>query len=203
MFRTTALLATALLLAACATSPPVPEDQFYQLEPVMPEQVLAAPVLKGGLEIDYTEADPLRSGRAVLYSETAQPLQLMRYHYAYWVDQPPRLLHAQLLGYLRASGIADRVVDNGQRGTVAYRLKTRLLKFEQLRGGATPEVEVALEASLERLPAGPVLWNTVYSQRRASDKDDMHATAAAMHTALAGVLQALQQDLAGTALPAD
>ncbi len=197
MFRATIFLAV-LLLTACAASPPVPEDQFYQLEAVTPEQVRVAPVLVGGLEIDYTEADPLRSGRAVLYSETAQPLQLQRYHYAYWVDQPPRLVHKQVLRYLRASGIADRVVDPDQRGTAAYRLKTHLLKFEQLRGGAAPEVEVVLEASLERLPAGPLLWTTTYRQRQVSNNGDMHATAAAMHTALAEILRALQQDLVDT-----
>lgn len=199
MFRSTIVMATVLLLAACTTSSPVPEDRFYQIESAAPEQVFASPVLKGGLEIDYTGADPLRSGRAVLYSERAQPLQLKRYHYAYWVDQPPRLVHSQLVHYLRANGITDRIDDGGQRGTAAYRLKTQVLKFEQLRGGSAPEVVVELEASLERLPAGPVLWTSVYSQRQISDGDSMHATAESMRTALGQVLHALSRDLAASA----
>ena len=199
MIRAMLVIAVPLFLFACAAGSPVPEDRFYQLEPVSPEQVSSSPVLQGGLEIDYTEADPLRSGRAVLYSESAQPLQLQRYHYAYWVDQPPRLVHSQLVQYLRASGIADRVDDGGQRNTSGYRLKTQLLKFEQLRGGPVPEAVVELEASLERLPAGPVLWTSVYSQQQASGGDHMHATAEAMHTALDHVLEALLHDLSATA----
>jgi ABC-type uncharacterized transport system auxiliary subunit len=199
MFRATLVIAAILLLAACTTSSPVPEDRFYQLELATPGQVFPSPVLQGGLEIDYTEADPLRSGRAVLYSENAQPLQLKRYHYAYWVDQPPRLVHRQLVQYLRASGIVDRVDDGGQHGTTAYRLKTHVLKFEQLRGGPAPEVVVELEASLERLPAGSVLWTSVYSQRQASGGDNMHATAEAMHKALEQVLHTLSHDLSVSA----
>jgi len=199
MFRATLVLAVVLLLASCAASSPVPEDRFYQLESATPAQVFSSPVLQGGLDIDYTEADPLRSGRAVLYSENARPLVLKRYHYAYWVDQPPRLVHSQLVQYLRTSGITDRVDDGGQHGAAAYRLTTDVLKFEQLRGGPVPEVVVELEASLQRLPAGPVLWTSVYSERQASGSDDMHATAKAMQTALERVLHALSSDLAASA----
>lgn len=196
MYRPTFVTATVLILAACATGSPVPEDRFYQLEPTTPEHVFSSPVLQGGLEIDDTEADPLRSGRAVLYSEKARPLQLKRYHYAFWVDQPPRLVHGKLVQYLRDSGIADRIKDSTQRDITGYRLKTQVLKFEQLRGGPAPEVIIELEASLEELPAGQVLWTSVYSQRHTSDGGDMHATAEAMQTALDQLLQDLSRDLA-------
>ena len=190
-----------LLLTACAGSSPVPEDRFYRIDEVQPSQVYPAPVINGGLDIDYTEADPLRSGRAVLYSERATPLQLNRYHYAFWVDKPPRIVQARLEQFLRASGVADRLGDGGQREPARYRLETRLLAFEQVRGGATPEVKLTLEASLEQLPAGPVLWTRRFSSSRPAGADDMHATAAAMHAALQDVLNSLQEALAKT--PAD
>ena len=59
--------------------------------------------------------------------------------------------------------------------------------------------KLLLEACLERLPAGPMLWTSVYSQRQASGSDDMHATAKAMQTALQRVLHALSSDLAASA----
>jgi ABC-type uncharacterized transport system auxiliary subunit len=201
MYRCALIIAVILLLSACAGSAPVPEDRFYQLDPVIPETRLSAPVLRGGLEVDDTHADPLRSGRAVLYSEQAQPLQLKRYHYAHWVDQPPRLVQRMLLQYLRDSGIADRVEDAGQRTPAAYRLKTRLLKFEQLRGGASRGVEVALEARLEHMPEGSVIWTSVYARRQPNRGNDIHATAEAMHTAMVELFQALQNDLAGIVVP--
>ena len=199
MYRAIIIIVTMSLLAACTSTSPVPEDRFYQLESATPAQVFPSPELLGGLEIDYTGADPLRSGRAVLYSENARPLQLKRYHYAYWVDQPPRMVRDQMVQYLRASGVADRVGNSGQRDTAAYRLKTQLLKFEQLRGGPKPEVVVELEASLERLPAESTLWISTYSQRQASDSEDVHALAEAMHAALEQVLHQLAHDISATA----
>lgn len=195
MLRFMYILVVSLSLLACATSEPVPEDRFYQLRPVEPDKVFSSPVLAGGLEVDYTGADPLRSGRAVVYSEKARPLQLNRYHYAFWVDQPPRLVHSQLVQYLRASGISDRIDDGGQRETAQFRLKTQVLKFEQVRGGSEPEVIVELEASLENLPEGSVLWTSVYRQRQTTGGDHMHATAESMQSALGQVFGELMQDL--------
>ena len=149
------VVATTVLLTACAGSAPVPEDRFYQLDSLSPSTRHVAPPLLGGLEIDYTQADPLRSGRAVLYSESDQPLQLRRYHYAFWVDQPPRMVNQALVDYLRALNAADQLFASGQRGRAAYRLDTQLLKFEQWRQGKTIGVEIVLQASLRQLPDGP------------------------------------------------
>lgn len=190
-----ALLAFVVLLTACASSVPVPEDQFYQLEMNRPEHTLPSPLLTGGMEIDYTAADPLRSGRAVLYSDNSEPLRLQRYHYAFWIDQPPRLVHRELVNYLREGGAIDEVVEPGQRRASAYRLSTRLLKFEQYRSGGRVEVEVKMQASLQALSAGPVLWTHTYVQRQPANGTGMHATAAAMQAALTGVFRALQNDL--------
>ncbi len=121
-----------LLLGGCASTTPVPEDRFFRVNPVHPHRVLSEPALTGGLAVDYMQADPLRSGRAVLYSDSRQPLQLQRYHYEFWVDQPPRMVRQALAAYLRETGVADAVVDIDSRTNSAYRLGTRLLKFEQV-----------------------------------------------------------------------
>lgn len=188
-------VAVAVLLTACAGSAPVPEDRFFQLAPVSPDSRRSTPALNGGLEIEHTQADPLRSGRAVLYSESDRPLQLNRYHYAFWIDQPPRMVQRALVGYLQELGVADRIVTSSRRGRAAHRLQTRLLKFEQQRDGKTTAVEVALQADLQALPGGASLWTRTYTERLAVQGDDMHATAEAMQRALAGVLQALGDDL--------
>lgn len=188
-------LAFSVLLSACAGGEPVPADRFYQLAPLAPQSRHATPALNGGLEIDYTQADPLRSGRAVLYSEADRPLQLNRYHYAFWVDQPPRMVQRAIVSYLRELNVADRVFTAGQRGQAVYRLETRLLKFEQLRQGGEVTVEVALQATLKALPEGSPLWTRTYTQTRAGG--DMHATADAIQRALGGVLQRLGEDLVG------
>jgi ABC-type uncharacterized transport system auxiliary subunit len=187
-----------LFLSACATTQPVPEDRFYRLERIQPQHTLAEPVLYGGLAVDYVQADPLRSGRAVIYSDRDHPLQLQRYHYEFWVDQPPRLLHQALLSYLRDSGVADTVIDTTVPATVDYRLRLRLLKFEQVLERQSADVEVALQATLSSGPAEEVLWTRTYTQRQSSGSLRIDAAASAMQVALGELFAALQADLAAS-----
>jgi len=186
-----------LLLTACSSSGPVPEDRFYQLQTSLSaDTVLPAPVLTGGLQVDYVMADPLRSGRAILYRDADRPLELHRYHYEFWVDQPPRMVHQALLHYLRSSGIADSVGDDRMHTGSGYHLRTRLLRFERVVGGGPPSAELELEASLYVGRDTAALWTGVYLQQQASDGKDMHATSRAMQQALEAALESLRSDLA-------
>ncbi len=198
MNKTIGLLLLFLLVGGCVSTEPVPEDRFYRLERIRPVQTLVKPALHGGLAVDYVQADPLRSGRAVLYSDRDHPLQLQRYHYEFWVDQPPRLLHQALLSYLRDSGVADRVVDTAVTTAAAYRLQLRLLKFEQVLNGQSADVEVAMQATLSSGAADTVLWTRTYEHRQAGSSRQMHATAGTMQQALGELFATLQADLAAS-----
>jgi ABC-type uncharacterized transport system auxiliary subunit len=184
-----------LVLGGCASTGPVPEDRFYRLDAVHPEQRLPSPVLRGGLNVTYVQADPLRGGRAVLYSDSAQPLQLRRYHYEFWVDQPPRMLRRALTSYLREAGIADSVVATDGAGDSAYSLRLNLLRFEQVLAGKSADVEVAVEATLSSGSGDSIVWTRVYERRRTSLSRQMHDTATAMQAALADVFADLRADL--------
>ncbi|HHH44775.1 MAG TPA: hypothetical protein ENK49_11610 [Gammaproteobacteria bacterium] len=189
--------ALLLLLTACSSTGPVPEDRFYQLQTSLSAAtVLPGPVLKGGLQVDYVVADPLRSGRAILYRDADRPLELHRYHYEFWVDQPPRMIHQALLHYLRSSGIADSVRDDRMHTGSGYHLRTRLLRFERVVGDGSPRAELELEASLYAGRDTAPVWTGVYLQQLASDGKDMHATTRAMQQALEAVLESLRNDLA-------
>lgn len=189
-------LVLSLMLGGCASAMPVPEDRFYHLNPVHPLQVLAEPVLTGGLTVDYVQADPLRSGRAVLYSDSRQPLQLQRYHYEFWVDQPPRMVRQALTSYLREAGVADKVVDIDAGTNSAYRLGVRLLSFEQVLDKGSAGVQVVVEVTLSSVAADTPLWTRVYEQNRASDSPQMYDMASAIQVALEGLFTNLQTDLA-------
>jgi len=194
--RTPAVVLLSVLLAACAATAPVPEDRFYRLDRVHPEQRMGAPVLTGGLALDYVQADPLRGGRAVLYRDSRAPLQLRRYHYEFWVDQPPRMLGRALAAYLRESGVADRVVDADGQGGAAYRLQLRLLKFEQVHNGDGTGVEVAVEATLSLQEGDSRSWTRVYERSRACAGAGMNDTANAMQAAMTDLFAAMKTDLA-------
>ena len=132
----------------------------------------------------------------MLYRDAVKPLELQRYHYEFWVDQPPRMVHRALLRYLRASGVGDTVVDGGDRADAAYRLRVRLMRFEQVMHRTSSGVEVELGISLYSERSGSLEWSEVYLQRQDSDGRDMHATAQAMQKALEHIFQSLAGDLA-------
>jgi len=195
--RFSAYLALVFVLAGCGSTGPVPEDRFYQLQTnVSATPVLPGPVLRGGLRVDHVMADPLRSGRAVLYRNMRKPLELKRYHYEFWIDQPPRMIQQALLNYLRSSGVADSVQDDTRHVSADYHLRTRLLRFELVEGDGTPGVELELEVALYSKRSGSLLWTGVYLQQQESNGKTMHTSALAMQKALEAVLESLLADLA-------
>jgi ABC-type uncharacterized transport system auxiliary subunit len=198
--RVIACLLLLLAASGCSSTAPVPEDRFYRLEPVGPLQSLERPLLTGGLAVGDVLADPMRSGRAILYGERDRPLQLKRYHYEFWVDQPPRMVHQVLLSWLRASGVADSVAD-GDDVSAAWRLSGQLLKFEEIRDDSgAAHVEVAMQFSLSSASSNRPLWTRDYTRRQPVGGEPMYATAQAMQSALTGLFSELQADLAAPAL---
>jgi cholesterol transport system auxiliary component len=191
------LWVSLLLLAGCGTTAPLPEDRFYQLNPGVTTESRVAPVLSGGLIIDRVSADPLRSGRAILYSDNKTPLELRRYHYEFWVDQPTKLVQQALHARFRGTGFADRVLDGDDGANARYRLSTRLQRFEQLRDSThdSADVVVELEATLYANSSRTVIWTQRYHQRQPVGEPGMHATVTAMEAALHAVLDSMGSDL--------
>ncbi len=197
LFRFAAAGLVLVLLAACSAGVPAPEDRFYEISPASPS-TLERPVLTGGLSIARVEADPLRNGRAILYRHADRPLELGRYHYEFWADQPPRMIQQALLENLRQSGVADRVEMEGRRPQFHYELAVRVLHFESLIESDRALANVELEASLRSTRDGKPLWTKLYRQRVASHSGDMHALADATQQALELIFEELIGDMEAT-----
>jgi len=197
LIRFATIVLVLLMLAACSAGVPAPEDRFYEISPASPA-VQQQPALTGGLSIAHVEADPLRNGRAILYRHTDKPLQLGRYHYEFWADQPPRMIQQALLESLRQSGVADRVETEGRRPHFRYELVVRVLRFESLVESRRALADVELEAVLHSARDGRPLWTKVYHQQTASRSGDMHALADAMQQGLEQIFGQLIEDLKAT-----
>ena len=189
------LLLLSFIMTGCSITTTAPEDHFYRVEPEFRGTREAEPRLDGTLVIDAVRADPLRSGRAVLFREQDKPLQLQRYHYSFWVEQPPRMVQQVLQQYIRNSGIAKSVQsDKTALRNPAYEIRPRLLRFEQVVGNDHPDVELEMEVVF-RAYGSDTVWARVYQQRLTADGNDMHATANAMQEALGQVFSEILKDL--------
>jgi ABC-type uncharacterized transport system auxiliary subunit len=137
----------------------------------------------------------MRSGRAILYRPAEKPLELRRYHYEFWVDEPPEMVQRALVGYLDRSGVADVVRDGSLRVNTSYSLRARLQRFEQLVGSEPSGVDVEVEIMLYSEDSDSVLWSKVYRQRQEAREGDMHTVALAMQSALDAIFHSVAKDI--------
>ena len=191
-----------LALGACSAGGPVPEDRFYELNPEM-SAVVTEVSLKGGLSIANVDADPLRSGRAILYRDVRKPQELRRYHYEFWAAQPPQMIRYALLDALRQSNVADRVESEGRRPHFRYELDVKVRRFESLVDADRARADVELEADLRMASSGDLVWTKIYRQQVDARPGEMHELAEAMQQGLGQIFKQLIGDLKAAAVSDD
>lgn len=149
MKRITLIIATSLLLSACAAMEPVPQDHFYRLSATTPT-VVAAPV-SGGIEVERFSADGITGSRNVNHTTDENRAELTEFSYHYWAEPPAILLQSALVSHLRAAQATDQVTTPDMRANAAYRIAGRVKAFELVMGGEKIRAVVVLEMSLMRL----------------------------------------------------
>jgi ABC-type uncharacterized transport system auxiliary subunit len=188
-----ALLASALMLAACA-QPPVPDDHYYRLQADPPAASFREPPLKGVLELDEIVAEGQVGGRAILYAEAQRPHDLKEYHYHHWIEPPKSMLQDQLAAYLRAARAAGQVVSRRMRVDRDYELAGKLVRLERIDGAPT-KVTIELELGLKRTKDTKLLLLNVYRADVEARADGMADAVHAFNKALSGILARLVQDI--------
>jgi ABC-type uncharacterized transport system auxiliary subunit len=189
------LLGLCLLLTACATPEPIPEDQFYRLvspgEPVR----LANPAIKGTLKVEPIKTFGIYRERAILFSHSDQPESLKQHHYNHWIDTPTRLIRDQLVDYLRARGVAGTVAGAqiGLNGDI--RLYLELKNFERvIHPTDDVSVKVRLDAVITDKSNRP-LKITSYLSEIPAGESSVAASVAAINQALSEIYRRLADDL--------
>ncbi len=188
------LVATVVLAAGCAGPGEVPEDRFYRLNPVAPEQPLAEPLLRGVLEVERLDAFGVYHDRAILYAPADEPATLLHHHYHFWVAPPTELVRDHLAAYLRAANLAETVASGqlGQRGDLV--LAARLTRFERVLkpdGAVVTRVGLAVVARRD----GQLALRREYAADTAAEDASFGASVRAIEQGLASVYAALLGDL--------
>jgi len=194
--RWRALVALACALAAGCLGRPAPRDRQFRLA-VAPSARLATPVLPGVLEVDRPSADAVVRRTALVFVTDADAPELRTRPYEYWVDSPTLLVQRELAGYLRAAGVADRVVTPELGVEPDYRLSGELVRFEEQRGPGAPRAVVELALVLVDERSREILLQESYREERAVEGRDAQDAVRAYDAALAAALARLVADLGG------
>lgn len=187
MDRITALIVALLLglLGGCAQQPPVPEDRFYRLAAT--QMTPDATTVAGTLAIRRFDSDGLHSGRAILYSDREQPLQLRQYHYHFWLDAPPRLIQQHMIAALRHADVTELVVEYAPPLAADYTVAGTIRRFEEVKDGGASRAAVELELQLISARRGTPLLVKDYHAEMTANSPQMHDVAAAFGHALSQI----------------
>ncbi|MCK5546739.1 MAG: membrane integrity-associated transporter subunit PqiC [Rhodospirillaceae bacterium] len=156
-----AAAAAMFALNACSAAPTVPQDNFYRITP-KPASVQQNSMLKDAtVEIARFVADGSVSNRPILYSGDANPNSVSEYNYHFWIESPPTLIKDALVSYMRAAGVANRVVTPEMRVSSDYSVLGRIKRLEIYTGKKHMGV-AAFEIGLRRNSDGELILLNEY-----------------------------------------
>ena len=161
-----AMVVTAAMFAltACSTAPTVPQDNFYRITP-KPTSIQQGTMLKGAtIEVARFVADGSVSNRPILYSSASNPNSVSEFNYHFWIESPPTLIKDALVSYMRAAGVAERVVTPEMRVSSDYSVLGRIKRLEIYTGSKYVGV-ASFEIGLRRNSDGELMVLNEYESR--------------------------------------
>ncbi len=196
------------------SAPPVPRDHYYRVLVAPPTQGDESPsasgqsasgqsasrqsaigiTFPGVLSVAPLDADGLLRERPLLYSATGGAHELQQHDYHYWMDPPPRMLQAQLVDYLRASGLAKAVITPELRVRPDYEITGRLKRFERLLGGGPTRVVAEVELALVETAPKQLLVVETYSAEVVAGNNSVEASVLALAQALTRIFERFLAD---------
>lgn len=194
MIKRLSVLAVVTVLAACGGNATVPENHFYRLEVSAPEGA-AKKVLPGVLEVDRLLAAGELTQRSIVYRNHDNPHQLKAYHYHFWNEPPGILLQAELAGYLKSAGIADKVMTPEMRARPDYAITGRVEKLERVVGGSNAGT-IEINLVLRRITDGKVLVAKTYTRDFTPKDDGLTSLVKGFSASARDIFQAFVDDIA-------
>ena len=184
LMRSVVLGMAALLLAACASVPGMPETTYYRLPPPASVTPLAEPPVAVPIVVEALGADGLYTDQALIYAMDAGASRLRTYHYQLWIDPPSRLLQRHLIENLRLAGVSRVVTDQLPTRVEALRIVGRITRLERVQGANGWDAVAALVLRAEPSTGGRPWVIGEYQHRVAADGDKVADSVRAMGQAI-------------------
>lgn len=189
-----AITASLLALSACGSTPTVPQDNFYRINPT-PQSSKQGGLLKDAtVEIARFVADGSVSNRPILYSSDKNPNSVSEYHYHFWIESPPILVKDALVSYMRAAGVANRVVTPQMRVSPDYSVLGRIKRLE-IYTGAKHFGVAAFEIGLRRDIDGELIVLKEYEAKIVAKNKSVGSAITAIEKAMEQVFASFIADI--------
>jgi cholesterol transport system auxiliary component len=193
------LMGIALWLVACA-GPVASPDRHYRLEAPAPTRRLDTPPIPGTLTVERLRGGGLLDQLPLVYRMERDSSELHQHRYSRWIDTPTMLLQQEMTDYLRAAGVAERVVTSDLGVDGDFALQGRLLRLERVLDDEA-SVEISLELAVLRTQSSQLVQQKTYRAERSVESREVAASVAALEDALGEILNRFTADLAGIDVP--
>lgn len=175
------IILLALVLSACSSPAPAPQDHFYRL-PAAESRNNSSPAAEI-LRVDPFKVSGLIRERSIVYVDSEDSVELERYHYHLWHESPGYMLQRHLANYLRRSGFAGTVTTD-QSLSADMVVTGDLHQFMQIRGAGGGQVVVSVELRLQPADSSRPMIQKLYTEYEPIDGKGMSAVIAAFGRAL-------------------
>jgi len=194
-----AAAAVALAVAGCSLSRPAPVKQTFLLDPAPPPA--AARTQAGSLRVAVFNVGAPFRGKA--FVDRSSDLEFASDYYHEFIVAPSAMIGEATATALGRAKVFSRVVPPGAAADADWILDGFVSAlYRDARDPAKPAAELAITYYLSRtdqVPAVP-FWSREYTRRVPMSPGDPQVYAAALNTALAGILGDLARDLAAAEL---
>lgn len=187
-------LCVMLLLLGCGTSPPLPRDRYYALEPNTQGRLAVEPIT-ATLQVKDLAARGFLGGRQILYRTSEQPLMVERYDGYLWDTPVPRALSAALAQAIRDAGLFGHVLIPADHARADVLLGGEVVRFEHRPTDRPPQVMAQLNLALVSAGDRHVLFTRAYSGEEPVTTDTPEAMAEAFNRLTARMNAEIVRDL--------
>lgn len=170
-----------------------PRETFYQLAPVI-QQRPPDPQACGTVLVGRLGTQGFAAGRAIVFRERADSLEIQRYNYHFWSDPPAFMIQDAVTRSLRAAGSVRYVITPVERASADWIVPGSLVRLEHFPNSSPAQVVLELELGIVAANTRRTLFLEHYLEKEPAAGNGVDEAVEAFNRALERSLARFQED---------
>ncbi|MGH8475305.1 MAG: ABC-type transport auxiliary lipoprotein family protein [Methylococcales bacterium] len=196
LLRVSALVCCCLVwftISACQSGPK-PRQSYYQLAPEIRQQS-PDPKACGTILVSRVESRGFAGGRAIVFRESADSLEVQRYHYHFWSQSPDSMIQEGITLSLRATGLFRYVITPAERAQADWIVSGTLLRLEHFPNAAPANIVLEVELGVVAAKTHETIFLKRYLENGSATNNSVNDAVLALNHALERMLANIQYDM--------
>ncbi|MGH8557498.1 MAG: ABC-type transport auxiliary lipoprotein family protein [Methylococcales bacterium] len=181
-----------LTIIACQSGP-APRETYYQLAPEIQQSPLD-PQACGTLLVGRLGTRGFAGGRAIVFRDRADSLEIQRYHYNLWSEAPALMIQEAIARSLRATGLIRYVITPVERANADWIVSGNLFRLEHFPNSSPASVVLEVELGIVSANTRETLFLKRYLETESTASNRIGDAVKAFNKALEQILDQFQKD---------